>query len=211
MYLTVRPTESILQANKNITGYLIDAAGNRLERFDLQQGEDFYNNTYYGSFVVKYNVFKIMYIGYSKNGEIVQRVQPRVIRAQEFEVQISVQNSSLTLTPNETSTITVVLRNYGSDNNFLIVVSDDRSFVTSYSPQNVFVKKNDSVEIKIYFFAPSNTNDSTTTSVSVSASIQTASAVDLANFVSFQVSVFSKVMLFLKVLQIFFISLFFHV
>ncbi|CAB3981591.1 Hypothetical predicted protein [Paramuricea clavata] len=193
LYVTVEPTEDILQDNKNLTGYLIDTAGNRLESFELQQGREFYNNSYYGLVQVKYDAFQIMYVGYSGDGQTIQRVQPRVIRPQQFELEASVQNNSLTLIPNETTSIIVVLKNYGSENNsFSIMVSDDKSFVASYSPKNVSVGNNDSVEIEIDLLAPSNTTDGTTTSVSVSASLQSASALDFANFLSFEVSVFSK-------------------
>lgn len=196
--MTVEPTEDALQANRNITGYLIDTAGNRLESFELQQGQEFYSNSYFGLVEMNHDAFKIMYFGYSKNGETIQRLLSRVIRPQEFEVEISVQNNSLSLTPNETTSIIVLLKNHGSRNTFSILVSDDKSFVASFSPKIVTVGSNDSVDIHIDFFAPANTNDSTTTSVSVSASIQSAwsaSTVDLANFLSFEVSVFSKVLL----------------
>jgi hypothetical protein len=169
-----------------------------LESFELQQGQEFYSNSYFGLVEMNHDAFKIMYFGYSKNGETIQRLLSRVIRPQEFEVEISVQNNSLSLTPNETTSIIVLLKNHGSRNTFSILVSDDKSFVASFSPKIVTVGSNDSVDIHINFFAPANTNDSTTTSVSVSASIQSAwsaSTVDLANFLSFEVSVFSKVLL----------------
>ena len=191
--MTVEPTEDVLQANRNITGYLTDTAGNRLESFELQQGLEFYNNSYYGSVQINHDAFKIMYVGYSKKGQTIQRVQPRVIRPQGFEVEIAVQNNSLSLTPNETTSFIVSLKNHGTNNTFSILVSDDKSFVTSYSPKIVTVASNNSVDIQINFLAPPNTNDSATTSVSVSATIQSASTADLANFLSFEVSVFSKV------------------
>ena len=193
VYVTIEPTEDILQSNRNLTGYLIDAAGNRLESFQLEQGLDFYNNSYYGSIQLNYDAFKIMYVGYSKDGQTIQRLNPPVFRPQEFEVEVAVQNSSFSLTPNETTTIIVVLRNYGSNNTFAIQVSDDKSFVASHFPTTATVATNDTVDIQINFLPPANTNDSTTTSVSVSASIQSASTVDLANFISFEASVFSKV------------------
>ena len=192
----MEPAEDVLQANTNIKGYLIDTKGNRLETFELEQGQDYYNTSYYGSVQMKHDAFKIMYVGYSKDGQTIQRVQPRVIRPQEFEVEISLQNNSLSLIPNETTTITVLLKNHGSNSTFSILVSDDKSFVASYSPRIVTVKRSESVDIQIDFLAPPNTNDSTTTSVSVSASIQSTFTVDLANFLSFEVSVFSKVMYF---------------
>ena len=195
LFVTVEPTEDVLQANTNITGYLIDTNGNRLESFELEQGQDYYNTSYYGSVQIKHDAFKIMYVGYSKDGQTIQRVQPRVIRPQEFEVEILLQNNSLSVIPNETTTITVVLKNHGSNSTFSILVSDDKSFVASYSPRIINVKRSESVNIQVDIFVPPNTNDSTTTSVSVSASIQTTSTVDLANFLSFEVSVFSKVML----------------
>ncbi len=191
--MAVEPTEDVLQANRNITGYLTDTAGNRLESFELQQGLEFYNNSYYGSVQINHDAFKIMYVGYSKDGQTIQRVQPEVIRPQEFEVEIAVQNNSLSLIPNETTSFIVVLKNHGSNNTFSIVVSDDKSFVASYSPKIVTVANNDLVDIRINFLAPPNTNDSTTTSVSVSASVQSTSTTDLANFLTFEVSVFSKV------------------
>ena len=192
LYVTAEPTEDVLQAHTNITGFLIDTQGNRLESFQLKQGEDYYNTSYYGSVQMKHDAFKIMYVGYSKDGQTIQRVQPRVIRPQEFEVQLSAQNNSLSLIPNEAKTIMVVLRNYGWNSTFSILVYDEKSFVASYSPRIVTVNRNESVDIKINIFVPPNTNDATTSSVSVSASIQ--STVDLANFFSFEVSVFSKVM-----------------
>ncbi|XP_028397043.1 von Willebrand factor A domain-containing protein 7-like [Dendronephthya gigantea] len=192
LYVTVEPTENVLTEDRSFTGYLIDTRGDYLERFELQKGEEFFEESYYGSFQAKHDAFRIMYIGYGKNGETIQRVQPPVIRPQEFEVEISVQNRSLSLTPNETTSIIVVLKNYGPNNTFSIQVSDDKSFVVSYSPKIVAVRGNDSVNIHIDFLAPSNTNDSTTTSVSVSASIQYGLRADLANFISFEVSVFSK-------------------
>ncbi|CAB3984654.1 Hypothetical predicted protein, partial [Paramuricea clavata] len=198
LYVTVEPTEDVLQANKNLTGYLIDTAGYRLESFELQQGQEYYNNSYYGSVQMKHDAFKILYVGYSKNGQTIQRVQPRVIRPQEFEVELSVLNNSLSVTPNKMTSIIVVLINHGSNNTFSILVSDYKSFVVSYSPEIVTVGKNDSVNIEINFFAPSNTSDSTTTSVSVSASIQSASTADLTNFLLFEVSVFSKEFLFVN-------------
>ena len=194
LHVSVEPTEDVLQANTNIRGYLIDAKGNRLESFELEQGEDYYNTSYYGSVQMKHDAFKIMYVGYSKDGQTIQRVQPRVIRPQEFEVEISLQNNSLSLIPNETTTIIVILQNHGSNSTFSILVSDDKSFVASYSPRIVTVKRNESVDIQIEIFVPPNTNDTTTTSISVSASIQSTSTVDLANFLSFEVAVFSKVM-----------------
>ena len=193
LYVTVEPTEDVLQANRNITGYLTDVAGNRLDSFELQQGLGFYSNSYYGSVQINHDAFKIMYVGYSKDGQTIQRVQPRVIRPQEFEVEIPLQNNSLNLIPNETTSIIASLRNHGSNNTFSILVSDDKSFVASYSPKNVTVASNDSVDIQINFLAPPYTNDTTTTSVSVSATTQSASTADLANFLSFEVSVFSKV------------------
>ena len=193
LYVTIEPTEDVLQANRNITGYLTDAAGNRLESFELQQGLEFYNNSYYGSVQMNHDAFKIMYVGYSKDGQTIQRVQPQVIRPQEFEVEIAVQNNSLSLTPNEITSIIVSLKNHGSKNTFSILVSDDKSFVASYSPKIVTVASNDLVDIQINFLAPPNTNDTTTTSVSVSATIQFTSTADLANFLTFEVSVFSKV------------------
>ena len=143
---------------------------------------------------MKHDAFKIMYVGYSKDGQTIQRVQPRVIRPQEFEVEISLQNNSLSLIPNETTTITAVLKNHGSKRTFSILVSDDKSFVASYSPRIVTTRRSESVNIQIDFVVPPNTNDSTTTSVSVSASIETTFTVDLANFLSFEASVFSKVL-----------------
>ena len=108
----------------------------------------------------------------------------------------------MTLTPNETMSLLVLLRNYGPTSNFSIVVSDDKSFVASYSPRNIRVEKNDSVDIQINFFAHGNTTDSTTSSVSVSASLRSTSTVDLANFISFEASVFSKVYTYLLFISI---------
>ena len=93
LHLTVEPTVNILQANQNITGYLIDLVGNRLGSFELQQGQEFYNHSYFGSFEMNFDDFRIMYLGYSKKGEPIQRVHPQVIRPQEFEVEISLKNS----------------------------------------------------------------------------------------------------------------------
>ena len=199
LYVTVEPTENVLQANTNITGYLIDTKGDRLESFELEQGEDYYNTSYYGSVQMKHEAFKIMCVGYSKDGQTIQRVQPRVIRPQEFEVEISLQNNNLSLVPSETTTIIVILKNHGSSSTFSISVSDDRSFVASYSPSIAHVNSNESVDIQIDIFVPPNTIDTTTTSISVSASIQSTSTVNLANFLSFEVAVFSKVMFCLEI------------
>lgn len=192
--MTVEPTEDELKANRNITGYIIDTAGNHLERFTLDEGQKFYENSYFGSFQVKYDAFKLMFVAYSKDGQRIERVLPRVIKPQVFEVQISVENSSLIFTPGERASITVALRNYGKRSNFAVVVYDDKSFIESYSPHNVIVPSNDTVNIKIIFLAPLSTNDSNTTSVSVSAFIESEEAADLANFLTFEASVFSKVL-----------------
>ena len=187
-----------LHPEKNLTGYLIDLGGDRLQSFSLQRGRELYSNSFYGSVMWNYDAFKIMYEGYSKNNEVIQRLRPGVIKPQSFDIKVKFysENSSLVLSPNETKAFNVTLKNFGPRKHFKIMVSDDKAFVRSYWPKNITLNSHESIDIKIYFFAPDNTTDSTTSSVSVSASVQSLSGsdYDVANFLSFDVSVFSKVL-----------------
>ena len=181
--------------------------GNNLERFELEQGQDFYTNSYYGSVKMNHTAFKIMFIAHSKNGEMIQRLLPRVIKPQQFELKLSAENNNLTLTPNEEASVNVILKNSGENQAFTVVVTDDKKFVTSFSPSSATIAADGTLNIKINFYVPADTSDTTTTSVSVSASIDSASTIDMVNFLSFELSVFSKVMYCLRYHTFFFIFL----
>ena len=203
LFVAVTPSQQgVLLPGRNLTAYVIDTAGNELDSFDLEHGQLFYNNSYYGSVILKFDVFKLMYVGYCKNGEIIQRILSRLIKPQTFEIKIklSAENSSLVISPNETTSFNVTLHNYGSRERFSIVVSDEKSFVASYGPKDITLSSNNSADIQINLLAPFNTSNATTSSVSISASVRSSSgsADDMANFLSLGVSVFSKVVEFIR-------------
>ena len=196
LFVHVAPTEiNLLQVHKNITVYLVNTSGDLLESFHLVQGQRLYNLSYYGLLITPSYAFRLMFIGYSKNGEVIQRVLPHLMTPQEFEInQQILKENSLVIFPGEKSSINVSLDNYGSIQTFNILVYDDKSFVASYEPKVIDLSGNDSVQIQINLLAAANTSNGVTSSITVSATVPgSGSSNDIVNFFVLRVAVFSKV------------------
>ena len=154
---------------------LVDINGTDLETFNIIQGQGFYKNTYFVTFVPYTEKFRLKVTGIDTTGAHFQRVKPTLFTLGDIKLSQNVDNinGSNSIFPGETA-------------------SDDLKYFRSISPSQDTLGKNDTLALRLALIAPSNARYGVTSTVTVFAS-QNSDHTQVVNFMVFFVTVASKV------------------
>lgn len=131
---------------------------------------------YFGETTVPNSPFLVYARGTDANGRAFQRLLPGLIKPQTVKINTPpVQN----LVPGQTTTYSFQVQNLGSDQNFIVRVSDTRGFVTSVNPNSFITTANGFTDVSLQLFVPAMTAEGTLDTITLTAS--SASNPDIQN------------------------------
>ena len=173
---------------------LVDINGTDLETFNITQGQGFYKNTYFVTFVPYTEKFRLKVTGIDKTGAHFQRVKPTLFTLGDIKLSQNVDNinGSNSIFPGETLEVEIDVQNSGDTQKLYFKASDDLQYFTSISPSQSTLGKNDTLVLRVTLLTPSNARYGVTSTVTVFAS-QNSNFTEVVNFMVFFVTVASKV------------------
>ena len=173
---------------------LVDINGTDLETFNITQGQGFYKNTYFVTFVPYAEKFRLKVTGIDKTGAHFQRVKPTLFTLGDIKLSQNVDNinGSNSIFPGETLELEINVQNSGDTQTLYFTASDDLKYFKSISPSQDTLGKNDTLVLRLALIAPSNARYGVTSTVTVFAS-QNSDHTQVVNFMVFFVTVASKV------------------
>ena len=173
---------------------LVYLNGTDLETFNITQGQGFYKNTYFVTFVPSAEKFRFKVTGVDKSGAHFQRVKPTLFTLGDIKLTQNVHdiNGSNSIFPGETLEVKINVQNSGDVQTLYFNASDDLHYFKSISPSKGTLGKNDTLVLRLALIAPSNARYGVTSTVTVFAS-QDSEFTQVVNFMVFFVTVASKV------------------
>ena len=175
---------------------LVDLNGTDLETFNITQGQGFYKNTYFVTFVPSAEKFRLKVTGTDKSGARFQRVKPTLFTLGDVRLSQNVDNinGSNSIFPGETLELEIDVQNSGDTQTLYFRASDDLQYVTnaSINPLQGILRKNRTLVLRLALTAPNNARYGVTSTVTVFAS-QNSDFTQVVNFMVFFVTVASKV------------------
>ena len=175
---------------------LVDINGTDLETFNITQGQGFYKNTYFVTFVPSAEKFRMKVTGTDKSGARFQRVKPTLFTLGDVKLSQNVDNinGSNSIFPGETLEVEIDVQNSGDTQTLYFRASDDLQYVTnaSINPLQGILRKNNTLVLRLALTAPSNARYGVTSTVTVFVS-QNSDFTQVVNFMVFFVTVASKV------------------
>ena len=173
---------------------LVDLNGTDLETFNITQGQGFYKNTYFVTFVPYTEKFRLKVTGIDKTGAHFQRVKPTLFTLGDIKLSQNVDNinGSNSIFPGETLELEINVQNSADTQTLYFTASDDLKYFRSISPLQDTLGKNDTLALRLALIAPSNARYGVTSTVTVFAS-QNSDHTQVVNFMVFFVTVASKV------------------
>ena len=175
---------------------LVDLNGTDLETFNITQGQGFYKNTYFVTFVPSAEKFRMKVTGTDKSGARFQRVKPTLFTLGDVKLSQNVDNinGSNSIFPGETLEVEIDVQNSGDTQTLYFRASDDLQYVTnaSINPLQGILRKNNTLVLRLALTAPSNARYGVTSTVTVFVS-QNSDFTQVVNFMVFFVTVASKV------------------
>ena len=173
---------------------LVDLNGTDLETFNITQGQGFYKNTYFVTFVPYAEKFRLKVTGIDKTGAHFQRVKPTLFTLGDIKMSQNVDNinGSNSFFPGETLELEINVQNSADTQTLYFTASDDLKYFRSISPSQDTLGKNDTLALRLALIAPSNARYGVTSTVTVFAS-QNSDHTQVVNFMVFFVTVASKV------------------
>ncbi|CAH3040735.1 unnamed protein product [Porites evermanni] len=172
---------------------LVDLNGTDLETFNITQGQGFYKNTYFVTFVPSAEKFRLKVTGIDKTGAHFQRVKPTLFTLGDIKLSQNVDNinGSNSIFPGETLDLEINVENSGDTQTLYFTASDDLKYFRSISPSQDTLGKDDTLALRLALIAPSNARYGVTSTVTVFAS-QNSDHTQVVNFMVFFVTVASK-------------------
>ena len=173
---------------------LVDLNGTDLETFNITQGQGFYKNTYFVTFVPYTEKFRLKVTGIDKTEARFQRVKPTLFTLGDIKLSQNVDNinGSNSIFPGETLEVQIDVQNSGDTQTLYFRASDDLQYVTNISSSQGTLGKNNTFVLRVALTAPNNARNGVTSTVTVFAS-QNSDFTQVVNFMVFFVTVASKV------------------
>ena len=173
---------------------LVDLNGTDLETFNITQGQGYYKNFYFVTFVPSAETFRLKVTGIDKTGTRFQRVKPTLFSLGDIKLSQNVDNinGSNSIFPGETLEVEIDVQNSGDTQKLYFKASDDLQYFTRISPSQSTLGKNDTLVLRVTLLTPSNARYGVTSTVTVFAS-QNSNFTEVVNFMVFFVTVASKV------------------
>ena len=181
-----------IDAVSNLT--LVGVNGTDLETFNITQGEGFYQDSYYVTFIPSPDRFRLKVTGFDTSGARFQRVKPTLFTLGDVKLSQNVdsRNNSNAIFPGETLELEIIVKNSGDTQTLYFTASDDLSFFNSINPGQSTLGKNDMLTLRVTLAAPSDATYGVTSTVTVFAS-QNSDFSQVVNFMVLFVAVASKV------------------
>ena len=170
---------------------LVDVNGADLETFNITQGEGFYKNSYFVTFIPSPEKFRLKVTGFDKSGSRFQRIKPTLFTLGDVKLTQNVNNSNA-IFAGETLELEVNVKNSGDTQTLYFTASDDLKYFSSINPTLGTLGKNDTSVLRLTLLAPSHARYGVTTTVTVFAS-QNSDFTQVVNFMVLFVTVASKV------------------
>ena len=172
----------------------MDLNGTDLETFNITQGQGFYKNTYFVTFVPSAEKFRLKVTGIDKTEARFQRVKPTLFTLGDIKLSQNVDNinGSNSIFPGETLEVQIDVQNSGDTQTLYFRASDDLQYVTNISSSQGTLGKNNTFVLRVALTAPNNARYGVTSTVTVFAS-QNSVFTQVVNFMVFFVTVASKV------------------
>ena len=173
---------------------LVDVDGTDLETFNITQGEGFYQDSYYVTFIPSPDRFRLKVTGFDTSGARFQRVKPTLFTLGDVKLSQNVdsRNNSNAIFPGETLELEINVENSGDTQTLYFTASDDLSYYNSINPGQSTLGKNDTLTLRVTLAAPSDATYGVTSTVTVFAS-QNSDFSQVVNFMVLFVAVASKV------------------
>ena len=181
-----------IDAVGNLT--LVGVDGTDLETFNITQGEGFYQDSYYVTFIPSPDRFRLKVTGFDTSGARFQRVKPTLFTLGDVKLSQNVDslNNSNAIFPGETLDLEINVENSGDTQTLHFKASDDLNYFSSITPDQSTLGKNDTLTLRVSLIAPSDATYGVTSTVTVFAS-QTSDFTQVVNFMVLFVTVASKV------------------
>ena len=173
---------------------LVDLNGTDLETFNITQGQGFYKNTYFVTFVPSAEKFRLKVTGIDNTEARFLRVKPTLFTLGDIKLSQNVDNinGSNSIFPGETLEVQIDVQNSGDTQTLHFRASDDLQYVTNISSSQGTLGKNNTFVLRVALTAPNNARYGVTSTVTVFAS-QNSDFTQVVNFMVFFVTVASKV------------------
>ena len=181
-----------IDAVSNLT--LVGVDGAELETFNITQGEGFYQDSYYVTFIPSPDRFRLKVTGFDTSGARFQRVKPTLFTLGDVKLSQNVEsrNNSNAIFPGETLELEINVENSGDTQTLYFKASDDLSYFNSITPRQSTLEKNDTLTLRATLLAASDATYGVTSTVTVFAS-QNSDFSQVVNFMVLFVTVASKV------------------
>ena len=181
-----------IDAVSNLT--LVDVDGTDLETFNITQGEGFYQDSYYVTFIPSPDRFRLKVSGFDTSGARFQRVKPTLFTLGDVKLSQNVdsRNNSNAIFPGETLELKINVENSGDTQTLYFKASDDLSYFNKTNPGQSTLGKNDTLILRVTLVAPSDATYGVTSTVTVFA-CQNSDFSQVVNFMVLFVTVASKV------------------
>ena len=173
---------------------LVGVDGADLETFNITQGEGFYQDSYYVTFIPSPDRFRLKVTGFDTSGARFQRVKPTLFTLGDVKLSQNVDshNNSNAIFPGETLELKINVENSGDMQTLYFTASDDLSYFNSINPGKSTLGKNDTLTVRVTVAAPSDATYGVTSTVTVFAT-QNSDFTQVVNFMVLFVTVASKV------------------
>ena len=181
-----------IDAVSNLT--LVGVDGADLETFNITQGEGFYQDSYYVTFIPSPDRFRLKVTGFDTSGARFQRVKPTLFTLGDVKLSQNVgsRNNSNAIFPGESLELKINVENSGDMQTLYFTASDDLSYFNSINPGKSTLGKNDTLTLRVTVAAPSDATYGVTSTVTVFAT-QNSDFTQVVNFMVLFVTVASKV------------------
>ena len=188
--LTLNFVGQNIQAVSNLT--LVGVDGTDLETFNITQGEGFYQDSYYVTFIPSPDRFRLKVTGFDTSGARFQRFKPTLFTLGDVKLSQNVGNNSNAIFPGETLELEINVENSGDTQTLYFTASDDLSYFNSINPNQGTLGENDTLTLRVTLLAPSDATYGATSTVTVFAA-QNSDFSQVVNFMVLFVTVASKV------------------
>ena len=192
MLLTLDFVGREIDAVSNLT--LVSANGTDLETFSITQGQGFYQDSYFVTFIPTAERFRLKVTGLDKSGARFQRTKPTLFTLGDVKLSPNIdnRNNSNVIFPGRSLELEINVKNSGDRQTLYFTASDDLKFFNSISPTQGTLGENDTLVLRVSLLAPSDATYGVTSTVTVFAS-QNSDFTQVVNFMVLFVTVGSKV------------------
>ena len=192
MLLTLDFVGREIDVVSNLT--LVSTNGTDLETFSITQGQGFYQDSFFVTFIPTAERFRLKVAGLDENGARFQRTKPTLFTLGDVKLSSNVdnRNNSNAIFPGRSLELEINVKNSGDRQTLYFAASDDLKFFNSISPTQGTVGKNDTLVLRVSLLAPSDATYGVTSTVTVFAS-QNSDLTQVVNFMVFFVTVGSEV------------------